>query len=387
MAGISKKTYKTKKGIITKYTITYTDIFGKQRTSGLYDKKSDARKDLPKFENKRCDDKNITIADILNDYIENCENRKLASQTLKGYKNCKDKHLASYLDIKFLKISSLEWQNILYKIRDDVSPHIAIKCCRLLSAAFNFALKYDKITINPFLKVKNIEEPETEHNHFEIKELFNLLEICKKCFKKYYVLFFTFIATGMREGEIFGLLKENVDFENNRIKVCTQFTGGEYKEKTKTKKSKRYVYMFPTFALALKKYIESDTCNSQFVFHNSRGNPLNPSNVRQRFWVKLLKAAGYSEKHARLHDLRGSNADAALELGLSITYASNNLGHSGTKTTLKHYVKTNKAMIDDGIEKFENAFNFQKTENNLRIKENSKNSKIIQFPKSRLQRS
>ena len=37
MAGISKKRIKTKNGEITKYTITYYDVFGKQHTSGIYD--------------------------------------------------------------------------------------------------------------------------------------------------------------------------------------------------------------------------------------------------------------------------------------------------------------------------------------------------------------
>lgn len=34
MAGISKKRIKTKTGEKVKYTITYTDIFGKRHTSG-----------------------------------------------------------------------------------------------------------------------------------------------------------------------------------------------------------------------------------------------------------------------------------------------------------------------------------------------------------------
>ena len=46
MAGISKKRIKTKKGYITKYTITYRDVFGKQHTSGVYETLKEAKKHL-----------------------------------------------------------------------------------------------------------------------------------------------------------------------------------------------------------------------------------------------------------------------------------------------------------------------------------------------------
>ena len=46
MAGISKKRVKTKNGEITKYTITYYDVFGKQHTSGIYDTIKEAKRHL-----------------------------------------------------------------------------------------------------------------------------------------------------------------------------------------------------------------------------------------------------------------------------------------------------------------------------------------------------
>ena len=52
MAGISKKTIRTKKGTVIKYTISYYDIFGIQHTSGIYDTKKEAKKDINKYNNK-----------------------------------------------------------------------------------------------------------------------------------------------------------------------------------------------------------------------------------------------------------------------------------------------------------------------------------------------
>ena len=50
MAGISKKTYNTKKGKVTKYVITYRDIYGKQHTTGNYATEKEAKKDLSKYQ-------------------------------------------------------------------------------------------------------------------------------------------------------------------------------------------------------------------------------------------------------------------------------------------------------------------------------------------------
>lgn len=380
MAGISKKKVKTKKGEIIKYTITYYDIFGKQHTSGIYDTIKEAKKHLSEFENNNFSDKSVKVGFIVEEFIKSRKQKERATNTIRSYEDAKKK-LIEYFEIDYKKISALKWQEILYKIKKETSPYVAQGCYRLLNAAFGYCEKYKIIADNPFKIVEAIELPEIEHNHFEIEELLRLLAICQKVFPEYYVLFFTFVASGMREGEIFGLLKKNVDFINHRICVCTQFTNGEFKEKTKTKTSKRFVYMFPSFEAILEEYIEKDKTESELVFHNSKGNFLSQSNIRNRFWVKLLEIAGYPRNYARLHDLRGSNTDVALELGLSITYAKDNLGHSTASTTLKHYAKSNKAMISEAMEKFEQAFNTKKCEQNMSKKENGQNAKIIKFPK------
>ena len=69
MAGISKKTYKTKKGTITRYVITYRDIYGKQHTTGNYATKKEALMDINKYQKTKTDDKNIKNIDIFNNYI------------------------------------------------------------------------------------------------------------------------------------------------------------------------------------------------------------------------------------------------------------------------------------------------------------------------------
>lgn len=383
MAGISKKTYKTKNGkIIIKYVITYRDIKGKQHTIGGFPTKREAQSELYKYEKRKTNDK-IKIGSLFFEFIKDKEEKNRAKNTIIFYRSHWENHLKQYENICYNKISTFDWQKIIFQIKNSYGIYVAKACHSTLRAMFNYSYKYKLISENTFIGVDAPELTKSELNHFEIKELLRLLEIAKEKFSfECYTLLYCFIATGMREGEIFGLLKSKVDFETNKIHVCTQYTNYEFKEKTKTKKSNRIVYMFPTFAKILKFHIENDETESPFVFHNSKGKPLNQSNVRNRFWIKLLEHAGYPKYYARLHDLRGSNADAALELGLSITFAKDNLGHSAESTTLKHYVKSNQSIINEGMEKFEEAFNLKKHEQNVSKKEQLKNSKIIIFPKS-----
>ena len=378
MAGISKKKIKTQKGEIIKYTITYYDIFGKQHTSGIYNTIKDAKKDLNNFEKKISDKKTIDIGFIIKNYINECVKKKRATRTINFYKSNMENYLKEYLPIKYFKMTKKEWQDLIYKLRDVHTPYIANGCYRTIRAALNWAKDEGYIETNTFIKVQPVELPEVEHNHFDSDEILNLLEICKINFPEYYPLLFTFVGTGMREGEIFGLLKENINFERNIITVCTQYTGGEFKRQTKSKKI-RTVYIFPTLAKVLKNYIKNDKTDSPLVFHNSKGNFLHPSNLRQRFWLKLLKITGYPPNYARIHDLRGSNTDVSAELDLPISFSQDQLGHASPTTTLKFYNKTNNSIRQQSVNKLEKVFG--KCEQNMSKVGNFEKTNIIIFPR------
>ena len=70
MAGISKKRVKTKGGIVTKYAITYRDVFGKQHTSGIYDTQKEAKRHLWKFEEIETDSKGVTFGMVFQEFLK-----------------------------------------------------------------------------------------------------------------------------------------------------------------------------------------------------------------------------------------------------------------------------------------------------------------------------
>lgn len=383
MAGISKKTYKTKKGIVTKYVITYRDYLGKQHTHGSFDTKKAAKNELQLFNNNSLNSSSEpTIGIILDKYIKRCENKNLAKNTLRNYERYYKKNLKCFHNIKYTKLDILEFQNWLYDLAESESPFIADGCFKLWRAAFKHAKKFRFIQYNPFEESEGITLPKGNHNHFETEELLLLLERCKYDFPEFYPLFFTLVTTGMRIGEAMGLLREDINFDKNEIFVHRQYTAKEEKEKPKTDSSIRTIYIFPALAEVLKEHIKKST-PSKFVFCNKKGNVLNISNIRNRWYIPLLELCGFTKDYARIHDLRGSNIDFALAEGLSIKFAQEQHGHADSRTTLNNYAQRNGEMVKKAMEVYQRTF--KKCEQKVSKIENSPEAKIYHFPINRTQ--
>lgn len=376
MAGISKKKIKTKKGVITKYTITYRDIFGKQHTSGLYDTIKEAKKHLTNFENINPEKQNITYGEIFKHYLEKVK-KKYAANTICNYTGYYNKYFKEFENVKYDKIDSITWQNFFDDIAKN-SIHIAQVCLKMAKAAVNYSIKHELIESNVFDKIETPELPKPDINHLTIEEIKLILAECKRSYFEYYALLYTFIGTGAREGEIFALTKEDFDYEAKTIRINKQFTRNQLVSKAKTASSNRTIYIFDDLAEILKSHIETLEKDNPLLFPNKAGNYINASNFRIRFWYKLLNLCNIN-KRVRLHDLRGSYIDMVLSSGLSIKFAQNQVGHSKSETTLNVYAKNNKDMITKATNKIDEIFN-QKCEQNVRINKKSNNNKILYFP-------
>ena len=377
MAGISKKKIKTKKGTITKYTITYRDIFGRQHTSGLYDTIKDAKRDLTKFENINPNNQNITYGLIFKHYLEKVK-KKYAANTIDNYTRYYNKYFKEVESVKYNKIDSITWQNFFDDIAKN-SIHIAQVCLKMAKAAVNYSIKHELIESNVFDKIEMLELPKPDINHLTIEEIKLVLAECKRSYSEYYALLYTFIGTGAREGEIFALTKDDFNYEEKSIRINKQFTRNRLVSKAKTASSNRLIYIFDDLAEILKDHIKTLTNDNPLLFPNKAGNYLNPNNLRTRFWRRLLKLCNIN-KRVRLHDLRGSYIDMVLSSGLSVKFAQNQAGHSQSETTLNVYARNNKDMVNKATECIENIFS-KKCEQNVSMEPSGYNKKIIQFPK------
>jgi len=75
--------------------------------------------------------------------------------------------------------------------------------------------------------------------------------------------------------------------------------------------------------------------DQDLVFTTGTGTPINPSNLRQRSLVPLLKKAGLP--HIRFHDLRHTCATLLFGKGVHPKFVQELLGHATIAITLDTY--------------------------------------------------
>jgi integrase len=138
--------------------------------------------------------------------------------------------------------------------------------------------------------------------------------------------------TGMRQGELFGLQWEDIDFEGHQIHVRRALWHGQLGT-PKSRRSRRAIDMPPTLEEALQRL--STQKRSEFVFCNERGTPIDADNFRHREFPPALRRAGL--RPVRFHDLRHTYTSLLIAQGAHPKYIQAQLGHASIQTTLDRY--------------------------------------------------
>ena len=181
------------------------------------------------------------------------------------------------------------------------------------------------------------------------------------------------LNTGLRTGELLGLLNSDIDLENRvlhinqAVKEVQKRDGVEFESgreievgKPKTATSKRTVPLNNTAIEAIKElraefYFGEDTP----LVCDSKGNYTKPSNLRKRYY-RILEAAGIEQKG--LHSLRHTFAtnlvngvkqpDGTIKC-LTPRQAGDLLGHSTSQITEMYYVKRDNSRLIGITDNFE----------------------------------
>ncbi|MBQ7345815.1 MAG: site-specific integrase [Oscillospiraceae bacterium] len=162
-------------------------------------------------------------------------------------------------------------------------------------------------------------------------------------------LFIVTLFTGMRQGEIHGLMWDCVDLTHGKIRIDKQLqyirkSKGQYRM-VPTKNSKgRTITLPPTVLTTLHRVrlrqledrLRYGECwlDSGYVFTDELGRHLKPQNTYREF-KRIVASIGCP--NTRFHDLRHSYAVAAIKSGDDIKTVQENLGHATAAFTLDIY--------------------------------------------------
>jgi integrase len=256
------------------------------------------------------------------------------------------------------------------------------KIITILGQIMAYAVRHRMIDFNP---VHDAERPRSQGrvdqkkiivlNPDEIRTFLDKVEE-----QKYRTLFLAAIMTGARQGEILGMKWSDVDFQKKQVHICRTFNHGRFFT-PKTHGSDRKIDLSPivikelaTWKLASKatelesrkkheaenKPVKGNVLD--LVFPNEEWEPMNYSNMVQRFFQKAIRAANIPR--IRFHDLRHTYASLLLSQGENIKYIQTQLGHSSPMVTLNVYSHLLKDSNQEAACRLESTI-FQSTGHNL----------------------
>lgn len=182
---------------------------------------------------------------------------------------------------------------------------------------------------------------------------------------KYEDLFTVALFTGMREGEVLGLLWDCVDLNKGTVTINKQLQKvvgqRDTYQLTSPKNSKgRSITVAPFVVSALRqakrKQLENRLrygecwADTGFVFTDELGHHLKPKTIYSAF-KKVMEAIGSPEM--RFHDLRHSYAVASIRSGDDIKTVQENLGHATAAFTLDVYGHVTEQMKQESAARME----------------------------------
>ena len=247
-----------------------------------------------------------------------------------------------------------------------LSPKTLRNMHNMIHKALNQAVFLEMIPKNPADYITLPKRIKQERKFFTVEEQ-QKLQSCMKGEKMEMAVLLD-LYTGMRQGELLGLMWKNVHLDLNgqsylkvtqtlnRIKVDDPDAPKRTQLKIgipKTKNSIRTIPLLPDIAQALYDYKQQQSAYFKengikpngYVFTNRSGYWVDPRDF-QRDFKKLLKK--YNIREVNVHGLRHTFATRALESGMSIKTLSQILGHSSINLTLDTYAHvTEDLKIDE----------------------------------------
>ncbi len=297
-----------------------------------------------------------TVEQFMIRWLEDVARPKLRPSTLKSYESYVRLHIIPTLGHhRLTKLTPQDVQTFLNaKSATGLSPRTVQYIRAILRRALGQAVKWGLVgrnvaaLVDPPRSVRKLVEPLSADHARAF--------IAATASDRLGPLFHVAIASGLRQGELFGLRWQDVDLNAGTLTVrhaMQRVNGKPTFVEPKTALSQRTVTLPASAVAALRA---QRTCQIEnrllagsrwqdwgLVFSSTIGTPLEPSNVGHRLH-KLLEGAGLPRQ--RFHDLRHCAASLLLAGGVAPRTIMGILGHSQIGLTMNTY-----AHLSPGLER------------------------------------
>jgi integrase len=273
----------------------------------------------------------LTVGDYLEHWLQNTSKPSVEITTWTSYERCVRLHLKPRIGgIKLREFRPTNVEKLFADMqRDEVSGGNAKKVSEVLSSALEHAARIGLIPFNPAApipKPKTAGEQIVPFDKSEVKRI-----LMASADHKLEALLALAIGTGMRQGELFGLGWEHVDFDRGTVRVVRSLAQAAvkfYLKEPKSKNGKRVIDV-PEFALApLRRLRDSDRApeerRAEVIFCTRTGGFISKSSFIRQVWQPLLETAGVT--YRKFHTLRHTHISELLSARVPVVEVARRVG-------------------------------------------------------------
>ncbi len=330
-----------------RYEFSYTDSTGYRRwktIDGDLKDAEDQRNELIRRmrRGERVAPSKATLAEIANAWLT--DQTQIRPRTREKYEGAIRVHIIPR--IGHVRISNLAEEHLLHLIRDMQAAGYAAWTIRgvltPLGRILRHAVRHGQLASNPMQRLERGERPVVGRRDQRVLERAEIAALLLAATPKYRPLLATAIFSGLRLGELLGLVWRDIDLEHGFIHVRKQLDRDGQRTTPKTPQAVRDVVLMPTLGKVLREHRLASTYSQDNdpVFASTRGTPLYFRNVELRGLDNAANRAGLNSpdrQKLRLHDTRHTFASLLIAEGLDIVTVSRQLGHASPDITLRIY--------------------------------------------------
>lgn len=328
-----------------------------------------------------------TLDALFKDFMRNNGgiNTELKISTVRRYETLYKNQIQSAFGNKQIgKITKLQVRNWVKDLSENgknlqngnpLAPKTIKSALSLLSTLYKYAIEdLDLLEKNPcdHVKVpkatKKYRIQKDFYKDHEIADMISLLlkEKSIEASKCHATAVLLILFTGLRIGEVMGLMWKDIDLKDNTISINRIRTLvpaiGVVEDTPKTEGSTRIITA-PSFVMDMlaelqelqkrnMRIMQEDYKDSGYVFTTAEGSPQYPRNTYGWFKRFLKK---YDLRDTTLHDLRHTHAAILSSIGVQIVDVSKRLGHTNTRITqeiYEYYFRSSDKGVSDKLEQF-----------------------------------
>lgn len=313
---------------------------------------------------------NLTFGQFADMYFETYT-QFLSPSTVHGYQlaynNCKSHGLRNYFgNAPLRKITQRHIQGYVNFLNSQVSPKSIKNYVMLLNTLFKLAVQQKIINRadNPMIDIKKPPQRKKPIEAYNLEEFNLLLKLSAEDINPDIKLIIHLgLLTGIRRGEMAGLLWDDVNWEEGSIHINKSrlvIEGQEYIKEPKTDAGIRKIFVPEQMMEVLKEYRRRYNLNrmkygvdfqdSGYVIVKPNGEPFTPQGITNNY-LRFMRRHSDEIRYLKFHGLRHTYASILCENGTPVKTVQHNLGHSDVALTLQVYAHSYKSTQIEAAQK------------------------------------